>query len=63
VVASNGIGLTIGDGNKNDHFFELNLMFGLPILTCAIRLIAFLTVYNYETPKYLIKTGRKRKAK
>ena len=44
------MGLGLSDGNDT----WLYLMFGLPILTCSIRLILLLFVFTLDTPKFYV---------
>lgn len=32
----------------------LKLVIGFPLFTCIIRIILFLTIYNFDTPKYAL---------
>jgi len=34
-------------------------MFGLPLVTCALRMISLLTCYNFDTPAFYIIKGDK----
>jgi facilitated trehalose transporter len=39
------------------------LIFGLPLLTIALQVVCLRTVFDFETPKYLVEVGQEEQAR
>jgi len=38
-------------------------MYGLPILTCLLRIFLIVTVFNFDTPNYYVINSKEKEAK
>jgi MFS family permease len=56
------IGLLITDPEKDDQDWILYVMFGLPIVTCLLRIFSLLVCFNFDTPTFYILKDDKAKA-
>ena len=55
-------GLFIADPKEDNQVWILYVMFGLPTITCLLRILCFLTCFNFDTPMYYILKDDKTKA-